>query len=68
MTTTDLRDLRHRIERARRAAAEFRERGAGAKAVAHERLAEHLSMELKRMELAELTGQRRDTIRAWRAP
>ena len=63
MSTTE--DLRERIERARRVAAEFRAAGAGGKALAHQRLAEHLEAELA--ELAE-RGRRRDKIRAWRAP
>ena len=63
MSTTE--NLRERLERARRVAGESREAGNIRKALAHERLAEHLSMELKRMELAERTGQSK--IRAWRA-
>ena len=62
MTTLDLLDLRRRIERARRVAAELRERGAIGKAVAHERLAAHLEAELARRDRG-----RQDKIRAWRA-
>ena len=63
MTTADLLDLRERIERAKRAVAEFKAAGAVGKAQAHERLAEHLEAELARRDRG-----RRDKIRAWRAP
>ena len=64
MTTPALVDLRQRLERARRVAAEFRAAGNARRAVAHLRLAEHLEAELA--ELAE-RSRRRDRIRAWRA-
>jgi hypothetical protein len=66
MTTTALLDLRSRIERARRVAAEFRKVGNFAKAEAHERLAEHLEAEIA--ERTECGRRRRDRIRVWRAP
>ena len=48
MTTADLLDLRERIERARRVAAEFKAAGNIRKALAHQRLAEHLEAEARR--------------------
>ena len=61
--TTDLNDLRERIARAKRVAAELKAAGNFAKAEAHLRLAEHLEAELARRDRG-----RRDRIRAWRAP
>jgi hypothetical protein len=63
MTSADLDDLRQRIERARRVAAEFRKAGNVRVALAHLALAEHLEAELARLDRG-----RRDNIRAWRAP
>jgi hypothetical protein len=63
LTTPALQDLRERIARAKRVAAEFRAAGNVRVALAHLALAEHLEAELARLDRG-----RRDNIRAWRAP